>query len=111
LGISDLRVIGFALRLRWEWQKRLPDAPPWTRLPSRPEKMVTAMFSSSVRVELGDGSSACFWTDAWLPEGQIRTFVPHLFRAVGKRFHKVTVKDALFQRRWVRHITGARTVL
>jgi hypothetical protein len=43
-------------------------------------------------------------------EGQIRTFVPHLFRAVGKRFHKVTVKDALFQRRWVRHITGARTV-
>jgi hypothetical protein len=41
--------------------------------------MVTAMFSNSVRVELGDGSSACFWTDAWLPEGQIRTFVPHLF--------------------------------
>jgi hypothetical protein len=28
LGIPDLRVIGFALRLRWEWQKRLPGVLP-----------------------------------------------------------------------------------
>jgi hypothetical protein len=45
-----------------------------------------------------------------LLEGQIRTFVPHLFWDISKRFHKVTVKDALFQHRWVRHITRARTV-
>jgi hypothetical protein len=109
LGIPDIRILGFALRLRWEWQRRTPDAPPWTRLPSRPEKMVDAMFATSVRIELGDGASACFWTDAWLPEGQIRSFVPHLFRAIGTRFLKVAVKDALYQRRWVRHITGART--
>jgi hypothetical protein len=47
LGILDLRVIGFALRLRWEWQKRLLGALPWMRLPFRPKKMVTAMFSMS----------------------------------------------------------------
>lgn len=55
LGIPDIRILGFALRLRWEWQRRTPDAPPWTRLPSRPKKMVDAMFATSVRIELGDG--------------------------------------------------------
>jgi hypothetical protein len=32
-----------------------------------------------------------------------------LFRAVGRRFLKTSVKDAIFQHRWVRHITGAHT--
>ena len=68
------------------------------------------MFSCSVRVELGDGVSARFWIDAWLPVGQIKAFAPHLFRAVGKRFLKTSVKDAIFQHRWVRHISGAHTV-
>ena len=67
------------------------------------------MFSCSVRVELGDGVSAHFWTDAWLLAGQIKAFAPHLFRAVGKRFLKTSVKDAIFQHRWVRHISRAHT--
>jgi hypothetical protein len=79
------------------------------KLPAKPEKMITIMFASSVHIQLGDGSLACFWSDAWLPDGHIRSFAPHLFQAVGKRFLKVSVKDALFQRRWVRHITSART--
>jgi hypothetical protein len=96
LGILDLRIVGLALRLRWEWQKRAADAPPWTRLPARPEKMVEAMFCCSVSVELGNGASARFWTDSWLPTGQIKSFVPHLFQAVGKWFWNVSVRDALF---------------
>jgi hypothetical protein len=67
------------------------------------------MFSCSVRVELGDGTSALFWTDTWLLAGKISSFAPHLFRAVGKRYLKTPVKDAMFQHRWVRHISGART--
>ena len=66
LGVPDLRILRFALRLRWEWQKREPGAPAWTQLPSKPERLVDAMFSCSVRVEQGDGVSARFWTDAWL---------------------------------------------
>ena len=27
LGVPDLRILGFALRLRWEWPKREPGAP------------------------------------------------------------------------------------
>jgi hypothetical protein len=39
----------------------------------------------------------------------IKLFSTHLFQAIGRRFLKVSVKDAFFQRRWVRHITVART--
>lgn len=71
--------------------------------------MIQAMFTCSVCLELGDGASARFWTDAWLPAGQIKFFAPHLFRAIGRRFLNVSVKDAIFQHRWVRHITGSHT--
>ena len=60
LGLPDIRVLGFALRLRWEWQKRAADMPPWTKLPSKLEKLISAMFNSSVVIELGDGTSARF---------------------------------------------------
>lgn len=103
-GLSDIRILGFALRLRWEWQKRTVDAPPWTKLPSKPEKLVSAMFNCSVAVLLGDGASARFWTDSWLPAGPIANFAPYLFRAVGRRFLQVSVKEALSDHRWVRHI-------
>jgi hypothetical protein len=96
MGVPDLRILGFALRLRWEWQKRATDAPAWMRLPSRPEKLVDAMFSYSVRIDLGDGASALFWTKSWLPAGKINSFALHLFRAVGKLYLNTTVKDAMF---------------
>jgi hypothetical protein len=67
------------------------------------------MFSASVTVEIGDGTSARFWTDAWLPEGAIRIFAPNLFAAVGRRRLHRSVKDALNDRHWVSDITGART--
>ena len=110
LGIPDLRTLGFALRLRWEWQRRQPDAPAWARLPSKESKVVLAMYDASVSVVLGDGASAKFWTDRWLPEGRVQSFAPNLFRAIGRRFLSVSVREALAARTWVRHITGAPTV-
>jgi len=67
------------------------------------------MFSCSVVVELGNGASARFWSDSWLPDGPIASFAPHLFRAIGRRFLKVSVKEALSGRHWVCHINGAHT--
>jgi hypothetical protein len=107
--MPDIRILGFALRLRWEWQKRAADALSWTKLPSKPEKLVSAMLSCSVVVELGDGVSARFWSDSWLPAGPTASFAPHLFRAISRRFVKVSVKEALSGRCWVCHITGAHT--
>jgi hypothetical protein len=67
------------------------------------------MFRASVTVHVGDGATARFWTDAWLPDGAICNFASNLFRAVESRRKKRTVKDALTNRQWARDITGAPT--
>ena len=95
LGLPDLRVLGFALRLRWEWLRRSQPDAVWSLLPSKPERKVDHMFRASVSVQVGDGASACFWTDSWLSNGPICRSAPNLFRAVASRRRNRTVKDAL----------------
>jgi len=102
-------VLGFALRLRWEWLRRSQPDAVWSLLPSKPERKVDHMFQASVSVQVGDGASACFWTDSWLSNGPICRSAPNLFRAVACRRHNRTVKDALDGRQWTRDITGAPT--
>jgi hypothetical protein len=109
LGIPDLRIQGFALRLRWEWLRRTRPNTAWASLPSTSERKVSAMFQQSVTVEVGDGTSARFWTDSWLLRGPISIFALNLFRVVGSRRRGRSVKDALAGRQWVQDITGART--
>ena len=98
LGIPDLRILGFALRLRWEWLRRTDTNFAWSKLPSTTERAVDRMFQSSVSLALGDGSTAKFWTDAWLSAGAISSFAPNLLRAVGRRHRNRTGKDALHLR-------------
>jgi hypothetical protein len=85
LGFLDLKITGYALRLRWEWLRRTQPELNWCSLPHRPERAVQAMFHALVSVIISDGRSAKFWTDSWLPEGPICRFAPHLFNAIGKR--------------------------
>jgi len=84
-GIPDLRILGYALRLRWEWLRRTKPDSTWALLPSTPERKISSMLSSSITVEIGDGASTQFWTDAWLPAAAIPTFAPNLFKAVGRK--------------------------
>jgi hypothetical protein len=44
LDIVDLRRLGIALRLRWEWLRRTDPTRSWHTLPSRPEQAVHALF-------------------------------------------------------------------
>ena len=67
------------------------------------------MFSASVTVQVGDGTTARFWTDSWLPDGAICTFAPNLVRAVGCRRRNRTIRDAMLNHQWARDITGAPT--
>jgi hypothetical protein len=46
LGITDLRILGFALRLRWEWLRRTDPESARARLPSKPERIVSSMFQA-----------------------------------------------------------------
>lgn len=38
LGLPELGVLGFALRLRWEWLRRSKPNAAWAQLPSKPER-------------------------------------------------------------------------
>jgi len=64
LGLPDLTSLGFALRLRWEWLRRSQPDTPWNGLPSKPGRIIDAMFRASASFQLGDGATVRFWTDA-----------------------------------------------
>jgi len=44
LSLPNLRNLGFALRLRWEWQRCTDPDVAWTLLPYKPEPLVESMF-------------------------------------------------------------------
>lgn len=68
------------------------------------------MFEASGSVQLGDGMAASLWNDRWLPEGPLRRFAPALYLATSRPGRGRTVKEALFNHRWVQDISGAPTV-
>ena len=67
LGIPDLRFLGLALRLRWEWKHRESPEEAWAQLLAPVEHKVAHMFQASTTFSVGYGELALFWTDAWLP--------------------------------------------
>lgn len=109
LGVIDLRVFGFALRLRWEWLARAEPDRCWTSLPYTMEKCVAAMLAISLKVEIGDGASTRLWTDCWASVGPLCKFAPAVFAATSRAGKKRSLRDALPDHRWARDITGALT--
>jgi hypothetical protein len=71
-GISNLKDLGWALRLRCLWlHKTEPDrilVPDKTR----------ALFSVAMQIELGDRRTILFWTDQWLLGQKIVDIAPRL---------------------------------
>ena len=109
LGVPDLRYFGFALRLRWEWLRRVQPDRSWAALAAKTEAVVAAMCAASMSVVVGDGASALLWTDCWRPEGPLCKFAPALFVAVSRAGRKRTLREGLQQHRWVSDIVGALT--
>jgi hypothetical protein len=68
MGIPDLRIAGFALRVRWLWLQR-SGHPYWSDLKASVERSVSDMFAASTFTTLGDGQSTLFWTDDGLMVG------------------------------------------
>lgn len=105
LGISDLRRIGIALRVRWVWKDRCDGRRPRTN-----EKAVLAIFQAATVFNLGNGESTHFWTDRWLNGASIEELAPTVFTTVSARKRKALVADAMTNNEWVRHITGPLTM-
>jgi len=55
LGLIDLEIFGYALRMRWLWFKKTDGSRPWASLPDKSEGLVDAMFQVSVSVEIDNG--------------------------------------------------------
>ncbi|KAG2589482.1 hypothetical protein PVAP13_5NG362481 [Panicum virgatum] len=111
LGIPDLQIQGYALRMRWLWAKRTDPNRPWSALHDRAESIVLDMFNASISIQIGNGQRSYFWTDRWIQGRSIKDLAPALLAAVHPRAQRQrTVAEGLSNRAWVRDITGALTV-
>jgi len=111
LGISNLQNLNWALRMRWIWLQKTEANWPWSAFTIQVHGCVWAFFSMAVVSEIGNGTSALFWTDTWLHGQCIADLVPRLFSLVPKRrANKRTVQEALTNYCWVSDIKGALSV-
>jgi hypothetical protein len=111
LGISELKTLGWSLRMRWAWLQKTEPHRPWAALPIQLPDQVRDFFSVAVAYEIGDGANTLFWSDRWLHGQCIADLAPRLFAAVSKRrVKRRSVRDALSSQAWISDIQGARTV-
>jgi hypothetical protein len=111
LGISSLKELGWALRMRWSWLEKTNPNQPWLALPIRIPDTVRAFFSVAMQAEIGDGSSTLFWQDRWLHGQRIADFAPRLIAAIPKRrINMYTVQEAPNANKCISDIHGAVTV-
>ena len=111
LGIINLEIFGYALRIRWLWLQKTDNSRPWSQLPVAHEPIVVAMFNASTSMQLGDGTTTLFWEDRWLQGLSISELAPCLYNAIGACTRRSrTVADGCSHRSWVQDITGALTI-
>jgi hypothetical protein len=60
LGISDLKLFGYALQTRWLWLRKTDSSRAWSHLPLDIEPRVMAFFRCSTFTNLGNGNTALF---------------------------------------------------
>ena len=105
LGILDLHKHGLALRLRWEWLRRLDDSRPWQGLNLTSDKQVQHTFNSLVKWELGDGARVLFWKDRWVHGYTIAEIAPDLVAKIKTRIINARLACAgLIQHAWLKDL-------
>lgn len=63
LGISDLKLAGFALQARWLWLQKTYHDRAWSSLPIETCPEVQAFVKASTYTIIGDGRRTLFWED------------------------------------------------
>lgn len=111
MGIHNLEILSWALRIRWLWAQRTDPDRPWAGHNINIPPKARAMFNVAMVSVVGDGESTLFWSDRWLDGKTVAELAPSLIKAVSKRAVKGrTVALGLLNRSWVSDITGALTV-
>ncbi|WVZ92630.1 LOW QUALITY PROTEIN: hypothetical protein U9M48_038679, partial [Paspalum notatum var. saurae] len=105
LGILDLEIMGWALRMRWLWLKKTQPDRAWADLDIQVHPNSMAMFHISISSIVGDGSNTFFWRDKWLHGKSLADLAPSLYSYVAKRgVKRRTGQDALDSNAWARDI-------
>ena len=85
LGISDLKLQGFALQTRWLWLQKIDQDRAWSQLPIKTAPEVQAFFRASTFTTIGDGKQALFWEDRWIIGETAMEIAPCLYHLVPSR--------------------------
>jgi hypothetical protein len=105
LGLFDLKLFGWALRVRWLWLQKSDPGRPWAVFPLHFTKEVVCLFNSAVYTEIGNGLNTLFWTDKWLHGHCIQELAPAVFASIPRKVTKSRlVKDALTNLSWVQDV-------
>lgn len=96
--MADLRRAGVALRVCWEWLRRVDQNNTWQSLPDAVENSVLAVFKAATVSTIGSSESTLFWIDNWLQGASIRGLAPTVFAAVPRGRWNVTVAKAMAAR-------------
>jgi hypothetical protein len=108
IDISNLRLLGWALRARWLWLKKTEPHRPWASLDIQVPDQVQAFFRIAIYSEVGNGEDTLFWIDRWLHGQCIADLAPSLFAAIPQRRRKQqTVQSALHNQAWIIDIQGS----
>jgi hypothetical protein len=60
LGIHDLKLLGWALRVRWLWLQKTEPGRPWAEFPVQSCGVVQSIFSVAVVTHVRDGTNTLF---------------------------------------------------
>lgn len=111
LGISDLKNLCWALRMRWLWLQKTNSNRPWVNLQIQVSDQARIFFSMATMTEVGDGARTLFWSDRWTHGQRIQDLAPHLFATISKRRIKTrTIQDAMQNYNWLLDIQDALNV-
>jgi hypothetical protein len=111
LGIPDPKNLNWALRLRWQWLRKIDPTKPWASLPFQANAELEAFFLNGCSYGDGDGTTTLFWKDRWLSGKAIKDIGPLISAMILARIaNKRTVCEALADFRWVYDVHGTVTV-
>jgi hypothetical protein len=66
LGILNLELLGWALRIRWLWAQKTNSDRPWVGLAISVPPKAQALFNIADNAIVGNGEDSLFWSDRWL---------------------------------------------
>jgi hypothetical protein len=76
------------------------------------DSLTKSFFDASAQLQLGDGATFLYWSDAWLEGARLADLAPDLVAAVSNNSRRRrTVASAMLNQAWVQDITGAPTIL